>query len=430
MPDLLIKNGRLIDPANARDEVADILLREGKVAAIGPNLAPDGAQVIDATGKVVSPGFIDIHVHLREPGYESKETIATGTRAAAAGGFTSVVPMANTDPVIDTASDVKFILDRAQAKAVVNVFPIAAVTMEQKGERIVEFGDLVHAGAIGFCDDGRPIMNNEIMRRAMEYCAMFNVPILDHCEDVHLSGDGVMREGAVSTRIGLKGIPPVAEMIHVARDIALAEYTGGSIHLQHISNYRSLQFIERAKERGVRVTCEVTPHHLTLTEDNVAEYDTNYKMNPPLGTEKDRQALLKALASGTIDCIATDHAPHSQMEKDKVFNEAPFGIIGMETAFPVVFTELVDKGVLSLPQLIEKMTVAPAAIMNLKKGSLSIGADADVTILDPQWEGVLEESILQSRSRNCPYIGWQVKGRVVSTIVGSRMIMNEGKILV
>lgn len=430
MPNLLIKNGRVIDPANNRDEIADVYIKDGKIDRIGAAIESNGAQVIDAKGRIVSPGFVDLHVHLREPGFESKETIATGTRAAAAGGFTSVVPMANTDPVIDTAADVKFILERAQSKAVVNVFPIAALTMEQKGERIVEFGDLVHAGAIGFCDDGRSVMNNEIMRRAMEYCVMFDMPILDHCEDVNLAGDGVMREGAVSTRIGLKGIPPVAEMIQVARDVALAEYTGAHIHIQHISNYRSLSYIQIAKERGVHVTCEVSPHHLTMTEEDVANYDTNYKMNPPLGTEKDRQSLLHALADGTIDCIATDHAPHSQTEKDRVFNEAPFGIIGMETAFPVVYTELVEKKVLTLPQLIEKMTIAPARIMKLAKGTLSIGADADVTILDTEWKGVLEESILQSRSRNCPYIGWKVKGRVVTTIVGGEIILQDGKIIV
>ncbi len=429
MPDLLIQNGRVIDPANQRDEIADVLIRDGKIAGIERGISADGVEIVDAAGKVVSPGFIDMHVHLREPGFEGKETIESGTRAAAAGGFTSIIPMANTDPVIDTAADIKFILERARSNAVVNVFPIAAVTMEQKGEKIVEFGDLVHAGAIGFSDDGHPIMNNDIMRRALEYCAMFNVPILDHCQDLDLSGVGVMREGAVSTRLGLKGIPPVAESIQVARDVALAEYTGAQVHIQHISNYRSLALLQGAKVRQAQVTCEVTPHHLTMTDEDVCTYDTNYKMAPPLGTEKDRQALLAALANGLIDCIATDHAPHSQMDKDKVFDEAPFGVIGMEAAFPIVYTELVGKKVLTLPQLLEKMTINPARIMHLSKGTLSVGADADVTIMDPEWNGVLETSILQSRSRNCPYLGRSVQCRIFSTIVGGRVIYRDGAIL-
>ena len=430
MSSLLIQNGRVVDPANSRDQTADLLIENGKIAAIGRALPRNGATVLDAKGMVVCPGFVDMHVHLREPGFENAETIASGTRAAAAGGFASVVPMANTNPVIHSAADIKFIQELARRDAAVNVFPVAAVTLEQKGQAIVEFGDLVNAGAIGFSDDGHPIMNSEIMRRALEYCAMFETPILDHCGDLNLVGRGVMYEGEVSTRLGLRGIPPVAEAIQVARDMALAEFTGGRIHIQHVTSRLSLEFIERAKQRGVAVTAEATPHHLALTDEAIADFNSNAKMNPPLGSEEERQALLRGLAAGIIDCIATDHAPHSAMEKDKVFDEAPFGVIGLETAFPVVFTELVVGGVLSLPQLIEKMAVNPARAMRLPKGTLSLGADGDVTVLDPQWEGVIEEGMFHSKSRNTPFLGRKVRGRVAATVVGGRIVFRDGAILV
>ncbi|MCX7014975.1 MAG: dihydroorotase [Candidatus Sumerlaeota bacterium] len=430
MTSLLIQNGRVIDPANGRDELADLLIQDGRVAAVGRGLTRAAAEVFDARGKVVAPGFVDLHVHLREPGFESDETIASGTRAAAAGGFTSVVPMANTNPVIDTAAGIKFIQERAGADAAVNVFPIAAVTREQKGESIVEFGDLVQAGAVAFSDDGHAIMNNEIMRRALEYCAMFDVPILDHCGDLNLIGHGVMCEGEVSTRLGLPGIPPVAEAIQVARDIALAEYVGGKVHIQHVSCALSVEFIKRGKERGVAVTAEVTPHHLALTDACLERYDSNFKMSPPLASEEERRALVRGLAEGVIDCIATDHAPHSATQKDKTFDEAPFGVIGSETAFPVVYTELVVGGALTLPQLIEKLSTAPARILKLPKGTLSIGADADVTILDTEWRGAIDESMFRSRSRNTPFLGRQVHGKVAATIVRGRVVYRDGQVLV
>ena len=430
MTSLLIQNGRIIDPANGRDEMADLLIQDGRIAAIGKGLTRAGADIIDARGKIVAPGLVDLHVHLREPGFESAETIASGTRAAAAGGFTSVVPMANTNPVVDTAAGIKFIQERASADAAVNVFPIAAVTRGQLGETIVEFGDLVQAGAMAFSDDGHAIMNNEIMRRALEYCAMFDVPILDHCGDVNLIGNGVMCEGEVSTRLGLPGIPPVAEAIQVARDIALAEYVGGKVHIQHVSCALSVDFIKRGKERGVAVTAEATPHHLALTDACLERYDSNFKMAPPLPSEEERQAIVRGLAEGVIDCIASDHAPHSATQKDKTFDEAPFGVIGSETAFSVVYTELVVGGTLTLPQLIEKLSVAPARILKLPKGTLSIGADADVTILDTEWQGEIDESMFRSRSRNTPFLGRKVRGKAAATIVRGRVVYRDGQILV
>jgi dihydroorotase len=430
MTNLLIQNGRIVDPANDREETADLLIRDGKIAEIGANLSADGVQTFDASNRVVVPGLVDIHSHWREPGHEGAETIATGSRAAAVGGFTSVVLMANTLPVIDSAADVMFIQERAASKSVVHVFPIAAVTKEQKGEEIVEFGDLVHAGVVGFSDDGQPIMNNEIMRRALEYCAMFNVPILDHCGDLDLAGAGGMREGRVSTRLGLRGIPSVAEIVQVARDVVLAEYVGGHIHIQHVSSRRSVSFIERAKQRDVKVTAEVTPHHLALTHEALDGYNANAKMNPPLGSETDRQALIQGLVDGVIDCIATDHAPHSATDKDKTLPEAPFGVIGLETAFPVCHTELVAGGKMSLALLIEKMAVNPARIMHLPKGTLSVGADGDVAILDPDWEGSITEEMFQSRARNTPFLGRRVQGRVAATVVAGRLVSQDGKALV
>ncbi len=429
MASILIKNGHIVDPANGRDETADLLIRDGKIAETGTNLDASDAETIDSGGKTVVPGFIDLHVHLREPGFEASETIATGTRAAASGGFTSVVPMANTDPVIDSAADIKFIQERAFIDAVVNVYPIASVTKEQKGEEIVEFGDLVHAGALAFSDDGRPIMNNEIMRRALEYCAMFGVPILDHCGDRDLAGDGVMYEGETSTKLGLRGIPSVAEIIQVVRDIALAEYAGGKVHIQHLSTSQSLPYIEQAKDRGVAVTVEVTPHHLVLNDEAMIGYHSNAKMNPPLGNEEERRALIQGLKDGIIDCIATDHAPHTATSKDKVITEAPFGIIGLETAFSVVHTELVGGGTLALPELIEKMTINPAKIFGLPKGTLSINADADVAILDTEWSGTIDDSWFHSRSRNSPFIGRQVNGRVEATLVAGEVVYRDGKII-
>ena len=429
MPTLLIKNGRIVDPANQRDEKGDVLVADGKIAEIGKAIRTQADEVMDAAGKVVVPGFVDMHVHLREPGREDKESIASGTRAAAAGGFTSVCPMPNTDPVCDTAQGLQFLRSRARENAVVNVFPIAAVTKGQKGENITEFGDLVYYGALAFSDDGHSIMNAEIMRRALEYTSMFNVPILDHCEDINLSEGGQMRSGHMAMKLGLKGIPRAANSCQVARDMDLAHYTGGRVHICHVSVREELDHIATAKAKGVKVTCEVTPHHLTLTDNCLETYDTNFKMSPPLGPEDDRQALLEGLRNGTIDCIATDHAPHTDVEKDRVMSEAPFGVIGLESAFPVLYTDLVLKKEIELAALIEKMTVAPARILRIPKGTLGAGEDADITILELDTEFTLDAAKFFSRSRNCPFAGRKLRGRAWATVVGGRVVFQDGKML-
>ncbi|HBF33516.1 TPA: dihydroorotase [Candidatus Sumerlaeota bacterium] len=431
MPTLLIRNGRVIDPATQRDEVIDIFIQDGKIADIGVGLQHFADATIDATGKIVTPGLIDMHVHLREPGREDKETIFSGTRAAAAGGFTSICPMANTEPPCDSAQGMQFLRARSQEHSVVNILPIGAVTRGLKGEAITEFGDLVYYGAVAFSDDGHPIMNAELLRRALEYTSMFNAPILDHCEDLNLSEGGQMRAGAVAYRLGLKGIPAAANSCQVARDIVLAEETGGHIHICHTSVRAEVEYIAVAKAKGIKVTCEATPHHLTLTDACMEGYNTNYKMSPPLGSEDDRQALLDALRSGVVDCIATDHAPHSAMEKDRVMAEAPNGIIGMETAFPVLYTDLVLKNEIGLPTLIERMTAGPARVLHLaKKGSLALGKDADVSIFDLDTEYTVNPDKFFSRSRNCPWAGKKLQGKAFATIVGGKTVFLNGEIVV
>ncbi len=429
MKNLHIKNGRIIDPANSRDGIGEIWVIGGKISLKPPANGAE-TEAIDANGKVVVPGLIDMHVHLREPGREDKETIATGTRAAAAGGFTSVVPMPNTTPVIDSQTGIKFILSRSQTDAAVNVFPTAAVTKGQLGQEITEFGDLVAAGAVAFTDDGRPVMNNDIMRRALEYASMFNVPVLDHCEDLNLAEGGVMREGKVSVRLGLRGWPSIAESIQVARDAELAAFTGGRIHICHVSAAASVDSIRRAKERGVKISGEVTPHHLALTEEAVANYDTHAKCNPPLASEEDRQAVTTGLLDGTIEVISTDHAPHTEIEKDLMFPDAPNGLIGMETAFGVLNMTLVRSGLLPLAKMIEKMTINPARILNLKKGTLSDGADADVTILDPEAKWTVEAKAFNGKSRNCPWEGKELIGKNWMTVVGGKIVYRDGRVTV
>jgi len=434
MTTLLIRNAHIVDPSQGIDGPADVLVKNGTIEAIGADAAKnagDDAESIDAAGLHLFPGFVDIHTHLREPGREDKETIATGTRAAAAGGFTSVCPIPNTNPVIDSLTGLRFILARAESEGVVNVFPFASVTMGQNGEQIVEFGDLVHNGAVGFTDDGRPVMNNEIMRRALEYSAMFNVPVLDHCEDTPLAHGGCMHEGDVSARLGLKGIPGVAESIQVARDVDLAEFTGGHIHIMHVSKRESLTHIRAGKARGVKVTAEVTPHHLTLTDAAVSDFDTSAKVNPPMGAEEDRQAMLEALLDGTIDCIATDHAPHTDIEKDMPITECPFGMIGLETAFPLLYTRLVKPGIMSLPFLIERMTSRPAEIIHIApRGTLAPGAPADITLVDLNEEFEVTRDFFHSKSRNSPFIGDKFQGRIKRTIVGGRTVFLNGEITV
>ena len=426
---LLIRNGRILDPANDRDETADILVEDGKIARVAPGIDAQTDEIVDAAGRLVTPGLIDMHVHLREPGREDKENIASGTRAAAAGGFTTICPMPNTDPVCDSAQGLQFLVSRARDNGVVNVLPVASVTKGQQGEAIVEFGDLVYYGAVAFSDDGHPVMNAEIMRRALEYTSMFDVPVLDHCENLNLSENGQMRAGANSARLGLAGIPSASESSQVARNIDLAQYTGGRVHIMHVSVRESVAHIAAAKAQGVSVTAEATPHHLCLTEACCETYDPNFKMAPPLGSEDDRQALLEGLRSGAIDIIATDHAPHTDMEKDRVFAEAPNGVIGMETAFPVLYTDLVLKGEIDLKAVIEKMTVAPARILKTNKGTLSEGADADIAIFDLDEKYTVDPAAFQSRSHNCPWNGRELQGRPWLTVVRGKVVWREGRIL-
>jgi len=431
MNNILIKNGRVIDPSQGLDEICDVYIANGVIREIGKNVKRKAKTEIEATGLIVAPGLIDMHTHLREPGREDEETIYTGTRAAAAGGFTSVCCMANTRPVCDSRTGIKYILSRALETGVVNVFPVAAITVGQKGEEITEFGDLVSAGAIAFSDDGNPVMNAEIMRRALEYTSMFNVPILDHCEDLNLSNVGVMHEGFIQSLLGLEGIPAGAETIQVGRDIELLEFFGGRLHICHVSASGSIHLLRRAKKRGVRVTCEATPHHLTLTDELVKKtnFDTNTKVKPPLTSEEDRQELIRGLQDGTIDVIATDHAPHTDKDKDMVFVDAPFGLIGLETAVPIIFTELVHKQLITASQMIEKMSVNPARILKIERGTLKTGAVADVTILDPNKRYTIRADKFFSRSRNTPYDGKKCRGAVDTTIVGGRIIFSKGKIL-
>lgn len=431
MSDILIKNGRVVDPSQGVDEVRDVLISEGVIKDMGKNLKKKGAEEIDASGMIVSPGLIDMHTHLREPGREDEETIYSGTRAAAAGGFTSICCMPNTRPVCDSRTGVKYILSRVHEVGVVNVYPVGAITVGQEGAQITEFGDLISAGAIAFSDDGHPVMNAEIMRRSLEYTAMFDVPILDHCEDLNLSNIGMMHEGYIQSLLGLAGIPAAAETIQVGRDIELLEFFGGRLHICHVSARGSIHLIRRAKKRGVRVTCEVTPHHLTLTDALVKEtnFDTNTKVKPPLTSEEDRQELIRGLQDGTIDVIATDHAPHTDKDKDLVYIEAPFGLIGMETAVSILFTNLVHKGLITISQLIEKMSVNPARILKIERGTLKAGAVADITIIDPDRRHTIKANNFFSRSRNTPFDGEKCRGAVDTTIVSGRVVFSKGKIL-
>lgn len=428
MKTYLLKGGRIVDPANRRDEVADLWLVRGKIALRDPGVTPD--EVIDVSGKVVAPGFVDMHVHLREPGREDEETIASGTRAAAAGGFTSVCAMPDTDPPIDSQAGVKFILSRAQTDAVVNVYPYATITRGRAGVDLTEFGDLLQAGAIGFTDEDHPVGNNLLMHRALDYAHGFDALILDHCEDESLAEGGVIRWGELATRLGLRGWPPVAESIKVARNVDLAEFCDSRVHILHISSRSSVEFIREARHRGVNVSAEVTPHHLTLTVDALASYDTNYRVSPPLGTEDDRRALIEGLLDGTIDVITSDHEPHTEIEKDQMFSDAPSGVIGMETAFAVLHHELVRPGHIPLGVLIEKMTVQPSRLLALGKGTLSEGADADVTVLDLDLAWRVDPERFLSRSRNCPWNGCELVGRPVMTFVDGRTIWRDGRILV
>ena len=418
---ILIKGGHVIDPGRVNG-IADVLIENGKIAAVGQKLAaPAGATVIQAGGQLVLPGFVDLHVHFREPGFEYKETIQSGTDAAVAGGFTTVCAMPNTNPVNDNQAVTEFMLERAKAAGTANLYPIGAITKRSEGKELAEIGDLRRAGCVAISDDGKPVMNSLVMRRAMEYARAFDVPVVDHCEDLHLSEGGCMNEGVISTELGLPGIPSAAEDVMVARNVSLAELTGARLHLAHISTAGSVRMVREAKARGLKVTAEACPHHFTLTEETTRGYNTHAKMNPPLRTSQDVQAIKDGLRDGTIDVIATDHAPHASQEKQQEFTEAPFGIVGLETALPLTLT-LVEEGVLTLESAVDKLATAPAKAFSLNAGTLAVGAPADVAIVDPNLEWEVDPSRFRSKSRNTPFAGWKVKGRVTTTLVSGRVV--------
>lgn len=424
---LLIKNGKVIDIKNNLNDKLDILIEGKKIVKIGKNLNLENAEVFDAKEMLVIPGLIDMHAHLREPGREDEETLLSGSLAAACGGFTSVCCMPNTDPVIDNQGVVEFILAQSQKLGLINIYPIGALTKARAGKELTESGDLKTAGVVALSDDGNSLMNAELMRRAMEYASMFDLPIISHCEDTDLSAAGVMNEGYVSTILGLKGIPRIAEIIMVSRDIELARFTQAKLHIAHVSCKESVDLIRRAKKEGVNISSECCPHHFTLTDEALMNYDTNTKVNPPLRTKEDCQALKEALKDGTIDCISTDHAPHTEAEKDVEFDQAPFGMVGLETAVGLAVTELVDKGVLTIPQLVEKMSFNPAQILKLDKGYLAQGAVADLALIDPQKEWVVESDKFFSKSRNTPFNGKKLKAQIVLTIASGKIVFDLRK---
>ncbi len=423
---ILIKGGRVIDPGRVNGP-ADVLIENGKIVAVGQKLDPPAGKadpsttIIDARGKLVLPGLVDLHVHLREPGFEYKDTIQTGTAAAVAGGFTSVCCMPNTSPVNDNQSITEFILEQARLAGNAHVFPVGAITKGSEGKELAEIGELRHAGCVAISDDGQPVMNSLIMRRAMEYALAFDLPVIDHCEDLHLSEGGCMNEGLVSTQLGLPGIPSAAEDVMVARNLALAELTTARLHLAHLSTAGSVRMVRAAKSRGIRVTAEVCPHHFSLTEEAVRGFNTHAKINPPLRTWQDVQAIKEGLRDGTIDVIATDHAPHAVQDKQQQFAAAPNGIVGLETALPLTLA-LVEEGFLSLEAAVAKLTTEPARAFGLSKGSLAPGADADVVVVDPEAQWEVDPARFRSKSRNTPFAGWKVKGRVITTIVAGRVV--------
>ncbi len=423
--DLAIVGGRVVDPETKTDSIANVYVGNGVIKAIqkgGGKLR--AKETIDAKGKIVVPGLIDMHTHLREPGREDEETIYTGSCAAVAGGFTSICCMPNTQPPIDNQETVKFVYQKAK-EAKCKIYCIGCATKEQKGEELTEMHDLVQAGVVAISDDGLPVGNSQVMRNALEYSKMFNLPVISHCEDLNLSADGVMHEGFISTELGMCGIPSVAEEAMIARDVKLAEYTGAKLHVAHVSTEGSVELIRQAKKRGVRVTCEATPHHFTLTHEIIRTFDTNAKVNPPLRTQKDVDAVKMGLKDGTIDCIATDHAPHSIEEKEVEFDFAPFGLVGLETALGLIVTELIDKKVLSWPQAIAKLTMNPAKILQLEAGSLRVNAPADITILDPKASWTVDPSKFHSKSKNSPFGGRRLRGVVVLTIVDGTVVFPQ-----
>jgi dihydroorotase len=431
MSGLLLKGGRVVDPVNGIDGTRDVLIDGGVIAKVGADLPPGSAQVVDVAGLLVTPGLIDMHVHLREPGQEHKETIATGTASAVAGGFTAVACMPNTDPVNDQASVTQFMLKRAAEAGLARVYPIGAVTLGSKGEALAEIADLKAAGCVAVSDDGKPVLTALLMRRALEYTAMCGMPVIDHCEDPTLKGDGVAHEGFHAAALGLRGIPGEAEGIMVARDVMLAGLTGGHVHIAHMSARSSIAAVRAGRDQGIRVTCEVAPHHFVLTDECLErpiKYDTNVKMNPPLREAADVEAMLTGLRDGTVDVIATDHAPHHADEKQVEFDRAPFGIVGLETCVPLTFDRLVHRGLISIRRFVELLSANPARILRRPGGTLAAGRVADITVLAPDAHVTIHAATLRSKSRNTPFDGWELRGAAAATIVGGRTVFTNGEV--
>lgn len=426
---LLISNGHVIDPKTGRDGIFDLLVEDGRIVELSAGIDPEGCEVIDASGKYVLPGLVDAHCHLRDPGFEYKEDIESGTRSAARGGFTSVACMPNTNPVIDNESVVKYILDKARNEGYVNVYPIGAITKGLKGEELAEIGELKIAGAVAVSDDGNPVKSSSLMKKAMQYASMFGIAIISHCEDTDLAEDGVMNEGYTSTVLGLKGIPAAAEETMVARELILSEYLDIPIHIAHVSTALSVELIRNAKKRGVRVTCETCPHYFSLTEEACAGYDTNAKVTPPLRTARDVQAVIEGIADDTIDIIATDHAPHHIDEKRVEFSLAANGMVGFETALPLAVTRLVKPGIITMEKLVEKMSLNPARLLGIGKGTLEPGSTADITIVDIDAEFTVDPERFESKSKNSPFGGMELYGLVWYTIVNGRPVVSKGVLL-
>lgn len=429
MSRLLLRNGRVLDPANGRDQIADVFLANGTVTEIGAGLDSTGAEVFDATNMIVAPGFIDMHVHLREPGFEHAETIETGSRAAAAGGFTSVCCMPNTKPVNDSATVTKYILERADRLAIVNVFPIGAITKGSEGEELAAIGSMKAAGVVAISDDGRPVMNARVMRRAMESAKAWDLPLINHCEDLNLSAGGDMHEGVQSTRFGLRGIPSASEDVMVARDILLAELTGVRYHVAHLSTKNAVAMVKYAKAKGLPITCEVCPHHFSITDTEIRPYDANYKMKPPLRSCCDVEGAIEGIVDGTVDALATDHAPHPGSEKMQEFEKCPFGILGLETAIGLTLQKLVHTGKISLLRMVELYTAGPARVLRLNRGTLSPGAPADVTVFDPQRRWTYDVNHSPSKSRNTPFHGVEFVGGPVATVVNGVFVWRHDQSL-
>jgi dihydroorotase len=419
---LILRQGRVVDPTQKLNQIADVGIDDGRIFDIAPKIRKSSRKEIDARGLIVAPGFIDMHTHLREPGHEDAETIESGTNAAARGGFTAVACMPNTSPVNDSEAVTSFILERAREVAKIAVYPIGAISKGSQGETLAEIGEMRRSGIVAISDDGRPVQNSQIMRRAMEYSGLFNIPVIDHCEDTNLAADGVMHEGYYSTLLGLRGINPAAEETHVVRDTILARYSSGRLHIAHLSTKFSLEAVKRAKKEKISVTCEVTPHHLLLTDAQVTSYDTNMKMNPPLRSQSDVDALVEGMVSGFIDVIATDHAPHNINDKMLEFDRAPFGIVGLETAVGLILDRFVRTGVLGIERMVEMFSTNPARILGLERGTIAKGAVADITVLDPDRQWVVNSADFASRSRNTPFEGYRLRGAPAMTIVKGRVV--------